>query len=1039
MRTMSPAVCVLSLCLISLPAAAEDALRRQAVDTALRLGLPLENDVIDVLQDTILYARAENRGGGVGRIDDNPRYLEYALVRIPKERLAGRFALENGGQRNSSTAAKGRIAPLTTYTGVAVTSFTSSGPAAGGNNVSITGLNFKPGVSVSFGGVASPSVNFFSCTFISAVAPAGTGAVSITVTNPDGPSVTPMSNYTYTAAAAGTLTVRGMSPAAGPALGGTAITITGSGFGATATVTFTFVGGGSGSATSVIVQNPTTITAVTPLGSPGPAGVVVSSSGQTATLAGSYFFNPPAPPPPTITSLSATSGAQGSTLTINGTNFTSPMTVVFRTPQWTAGGNFIATQTVIPTSSTQLNAVIPSRAMTGPIVVFNAFGAASTCGIFTVTAAGPPAISSFTPPSGGVGTPNQSATTVSITGTNFVNVTQVMLNGRPQNFSISDATTILMSPTPSASSGVIEVRTHAGNAVSASSYTVTPMTYCEGTPPTISGIASSTIAPAGSTTINGFNFSSTVFAYLTDDPFPSLTNGSIGTSVTLYGDPGSTDGPAYVVTDYGTAVGPPVSVSSTPTPTITSMSRSSSNRGDFITLTGTNLNNFVQARFGGLVYPVFEIPFNPTTFSFGVPNGAATGAIYMDGPAGTAVSPNVTISCDAPVLSSFSPPQAATNKTVSLTGQNLIGTSFDGSLIAFFGGVRANGTSSVNGTTANAAVPPGAPKGPITVQTLYGSATSATNFNPLGSTKGDFDLDFRSDVIFRSQVSGNVVQWMMNGAFLTKVNVLGGVDPTYRIEGTGDFDGNGRADLLWRAPSSGNVVMWLMSGSTIMRSVLIGSVSTAYHIEGVGDLDADGKSDVVWRNSTTGDVVLWLMIGATVVQVTDLGPVDPSAHIEAVEDMNADGWADFVWRNVSTGAVTVWLTKGDVLHGAAGPYVTSASPGSISTAYHIEAGADFNGDGKGDLIFRNAASGDTIMWLMNGTAIVSNVAMGGVASDFLIEAASDLDADGKADLMWRGQTSGNVIVWLMNGSTIRSVTVVGSVDTNYHIESPTPR
>jgi hypothetical protein len=33
--------------------------------------------------------------------------------------------------------------------------------------------------------------------------------------------------------------------------------------------------------------------------------------------------------------------------------------------------------------------------------------------------------------------------------------------------------------------------------------------------------------------------------------------------------------------------------------------------------------------------------------------------------------------------------------------------------------------------------------------------------------------------------------------------------------------------------------------------------------------------------------------------------------------------------------------------------------------------ADFNGDGKADLVWRNATTGDTSMWLMNGTTPLS--------------------------------------------------------------------
>src|SRR5262249_23184213 len=156
-----------------------------------------------------------------------------------------------------------------------------------------------------------------------------------------------------------------------------------------------------------IVQNSTTITAVTPAAEPGVAAINVSSGGQSMLLTGSFFFNPPAPPSPTITSLSVFSGALGGTLSIFGTNFTNPMPVAFRAGSWSLSGNTASSVSVAPVSSTQIDVVIPNRAMTGPIQVSNPFGAAATCDIFTVTSPGPPTISSFDLASGGAGTPNQ--------------------------------------------------------------------------------------------------------------------------------------------------------------------------------------------------------------------------------------------------------------------------------------------------------------------------------------------------------------------------------------------------------------------------------------------------------------------------------------------------------------------------------------------------------------------------------------------------------------------------------------------------------
>ncbi len=90
---------------------------------------------------------------------------------------------------------------------------------------------------------------------------------------------------------------------------------------------------------------------------------------------------------PTITSFSPQSGAVGATVTITGTNFTTPVTASF-------GGNAPANITF---TATQITATVPNGAVTGPITVVNSSGvAATTAANFTVGTFAPNVTSSTT-------------------------------------------------------------------------------------------------------------------------------------------------------------------------------------------------------------------------------------------------------------------------------------------------------------------------------------------------------------------------------------------------------------------------------------------------------------------------------------------------------------------------------------------------------------------------------------------------------------------------------------------------------------------
>jgi hypothetical protein len=88
-----------------------------------------------------------------------------------------------------------------------------SGPAGGGTAVTITGSGFTGATGVSFGSAAAESFTVNGDTSITAVSPAGSGTVDVTVSKPSGTS-SPAVQFTYLSAFGGKYTV---TPLADPA------------------------------------------------------------------------------------------------------------------------------------------------------------------------------------------------------------------------------------------------------------------------------------------------------------------------------------------------------------------------------------------------------------------------------------------------------------------------------------------------------------------------------------------------------------------------------------------------------------------------------------------------------------------------------------------------------------------------------------------------------------------------------------------------------------------------------------------------------
>ena len=265
-----------------------------------------------------------------------------------------------------------RPSPIVTPTVSAVSP--SNGPSSGGTPITITGTGFVAGATVEIGqgtyttgAIAATSVVVVSGTTITAVTGGATkaGTFNLFVTTTGGTSVgNAGDDFTYNYV---TPTVSAVSPNHGPSSGGTPITITGTGFIAGATVA---IGQGNGTtgaiaATSVVVVNSTTITAVTGGATKvGTFNLYVTTTGGTSTgnAGDDYTYGYVAP---TVSLVSPNNGPKtgGTPITITGTGFTTGATVVIGQGNGLTGA--IAATSVVVVNSKQITAVTGGGAKVG--------------------------------------------------------------------------------------------------------------------------------------------------------------------------------------------------------------------------------------------------------------------------------------------------------------------------------------------------------------------------------------------------------------------------------------------------------------------------------------------------------------------------------------------------------------------------------------------------------------------------------------------------------------------------------------------------
>ena len=156
-----------------------------------------------------------------------------------------------------------------------------------------------------------------------------------------------------------------------------------------------------------------------------------------------------------------------------------------------------------------------------------------------------------------------------------------------------------------------------------------------------------------------------------------------------------------------------------------------------------------------------------------------------------------------------------------------------------------------------------------------------------------------------------------------------------------------------------------------------------------------------------GLVDLLLMNGTTVTSRTTVLN-SPGWAVSHLADFNGDGKTDILWRHTD-GSVALWLMDGTNV-------ISTAILLGANSGWRVTHVADFNGDGKTDILWRHT-DGSIAMWLMNGTTLTGGGVLLGAASGWTVTHTADFNGDGKADILWR-HTDGSIVMWLMNGTVL---------------------
>lgn len=455
----------------------------------------------------------------------------------------------------------------------------------------------------------------------------------------------------------------------------------------------------------------------------------------------------------------------------------------------------------------------------------------------------PPAINSFNPANGGVGT------SVTIVGSKLTDTTAVAFNGvnAPQ-FTINSSSRLTAVVPLGATTGTIRVTTLDGTATSSTNFVVLPA-------PAISSLFPDRGGPGEIVVITGANLSgatSVKFNEVSAQVFTVVSPTQISATVPAAATTGrvSVSSPTGVGLSSG-------NFTVTLEPAIGSVTPNAGSAGGIVTIVGANFSSASQVRFNGVDAPQFKIE-SATRITVPIPSAAASGFVEVVTPNGTARSADPFAVVAEPVITDFNPKSGFVGASVTIAGANLA----DATAVKI-GGVNDPTFTVDSSRQITARVPVGATNGLLTVTTAGGTASSVVEFVVIPPPANDLFVNAQAIAGTSGTISGSSVGATKESGEPDHAGSTGGRSIWYRwiapTNGSWNFHTTGSKFDITLAVYSGTNVSQLTEiasnddadSETVTSSLSFFAASgAAYSFAVAGFRDTAGDVILSWINTT---------------------------------------------------------------------------------------------------------------------------------------------------------------------------------------------
>ncbi len=270
-----------------------------------------------------------------------------------------------------------------------------------------------------------------------------------------------------------------------------------------------------------------------------------------------------------------------------------------------------------------------------------------------------------------------------------------------------------------------------------------------------------------------------------------------------------------------------------------------------------------------------------------------------------------------------------------------------------------------------------------------------------GDVTGDFNGDGIPDLAFRSDTPNLVNVFFGNGDGTFRPGAVLKTPNGYRVPAlaAADFNGDGRLDILVPSTYGNAYALYVFPGNgdgTLQAPIVSLGPKKAQTIV-VADFNRDGKPDAAIASGP--GLVVQLGNGDGSFAAPALLSSHRSANDDSLltADFNGDGKADLAYVSQTSSnadSILVYLGNGDGTFLA--PRITA-----LSTLVYSFTAADFNSDGKPDLVAAPSPAGGSLEFLRgagDGSFTASSIPLPSTITGARVVFAADLNGDGLPDI-----------------------------------------